>query len=180
MPQCCASHSAQCCDHAPAAAVLQLQTVAKKQAGSSAKAGCYRPALPGFLVNHLAHGQQMHDSYWRLACPCRHAAVHHPRLQQLLALPDGDTYLETVALLHGALLHGYNQAQHSALHTSSSGSSSEAGSERTEAASASTAAAVNSSSDISGDAAAQLGLGSYLATLPAGVPLPVFAGGGEG
>jgi hypothetical protein len=79
--------------------------------------------------------------------------VHHPRLQQLLALPDGDTYLETVALLHGALLHGFNQAQLAAEQStrrttstsSSSSSGNTAGGKVVDVASASTAAAGSSS-----------------------------------
>jgi hypothetical protein len=112
--------------------------------------------------------------------------VHHPRLQQLLALPDGDTYLETVALLHGALLHGLYQAQRAAeqppSHTTSSSSSSD---DKADGAAADVAAAGSSSGAAHDDTAAggssaaegQQGLGSYLATLPAGVPLPVLAGG---
>jgi hypothetical protein len=107
--------------------------------------------------------------------------VQHPRLQQLLALPDGDTYLEAVALLHEALLYGYNQAQLAAAaavaaagqHTGTSSSRSKEAQNPAEAA----AEAAGDKGSSSSRTADQQGLGSYLATLPVSVPLPVFAGG---
>jgi hypothetical protein len=104
--------------------------------------------------------------------------VHHPRLQQLLALPDGDTYLEAVALLHEALLHGYSQAPLAA----TAGAGQPASSSSSEQSLQPIGPAAVSSSDVGdigvvGRAAGQRGVGSYLATLPVSVPLPVFAGG---
>jgi hypothetical protein len=89
------------------------------------------------------------------------AAGRH--LEQLLTLPDGDTYLEAAALLSTAL--SSVSQQHAT--SSSAGSSS---------SSSSSSSSGGSSSSSSSSSVAR----AYLATLPQDVPLPLFAGGGGG
>ncbi|KAF6252487.1 hypothetical protein COO60DRAFT_1552761, partial [Scenedesmus sp. NREL 46B-D3] len=88
------------------------------------------------------------------------AAAHHPRLQQLLALPDGDTYLEHTS----SSSRGSGGPGELAKHASAAGDSSgEVG-------------GGGNSTSSSAAVAGHPGWDSYLATLPDNVPLPVLAG----